>query len=244
MLPFLRLGPLMVQLPGLVLLLGVWLGLSLSEKVGRRLDIRSNLIYNLVFLGLLSGVIGARLAYAIRYIRIYLENPLGLLSLSSDTLAVTEGFLIALLVMVAYAQHKNMPLKPTLDALAPGLALYMIFFGLAHLLSGNAYGATSGLPWSIYLWNEYRHPSQVYEILASLGIFYLVWKRSTRNDGLGLNFLWVIAMSAGARLFLETFRGDSVIWPGGLRAAQVVSLAVMLVALWFVPDWRQPEELE
>lgn len=244
MLPFLRLGPLMIKMPGLILLLGVWFGLWISEKVGRRLNLRPNQLYNLVLLSLLSGVIGARLAYAIHYTRIYLENPLGLLSLNSDTLAVTEGFLIAVLVMVAYAQHKNMPLKPTLDALAPGLALFMVFFGLAHLLSGDAFGAPSNLPWSIKLWNEYRHPSQVYEILAALAIFYLVWRRSLKNDGLGLNFLYVIALSAGARLMLEAFRGDSVLWPGGLRAAQVVSLAVMLVAMWFVPDWRQPEEIE
>lgn len=39
---------------------------------------------------------------------------------------------------------------------------------VAHLFSGSAFGASARLPWSIYLWNEHRHPTQVYEIVAVL----------------------------------------------------------------------------
>lgn len=57
----------------------------------------------------------------------------------------------------------------------------------------------------------------------------------------GLNFLLVVALSAGARVFLEAFRGDSLIWAGGFRAAQVVGLAVLAGSLWLMRSWSRPQ---
>lgn len=239
MLPYLRIGPFLLQLPGLALLVGVWIGLSLAEKEAKRLRIKSEHIYNLAFYGLIGGLVGARLVYAARYASAYLENLLSLFALNANTLSIWEGLLVGLLISVIYGQCKRMPLKPTLDVLAPGLAVFMVFFGIAHLLSGGAFGAPTRLPWSIYLWNEYRHPSQVYEILAGLGIFYLVWKRPLGDRGMGLNFLWLVALSAGARLYLEAFRGDSLIWPGSFRAAQVISLITLAITLCAMHIWAR-----
>jgi prolipoprotein diacylglyceryltransferase len=46
-----------------------------------------------------------------------------------------------------------------------------------------------------------------------------------------LLFLAWLAMTAAGRLFLEAFRGDSVIALGSLRAAQLISLIVLGGAL-------------
>lgn len=39
-----------------------------------------------------------------------------------------------------------------------------------------------------------------------------------------------VALSA-ARIFLEAFRSDSVIWVGGFQAAQVIALLVLAISL-------------
>jgi prolipoprotein diacylglyceryltransferase len=115
----------------------------------------------------------------------------------------------------------------------------MVALSLAHLSSGDAFGASARLPWSIYLWDDYRHPSQIYEILAAVAIFALAWRQPFGRNGNGLNFLLVVALSATARVFLEAFRGDSVIWMGGFRAAQVVGLLVLGGCLWLMRRWVQ-----
>ena len=238
MLPYLRLGPFLLQTSGLALLLGVWLGSWLAEKEAPRVEIMPERVYNLVFFGLIGGLVGARLAYAARFLSAYLENPLSLFALNPNTLAPYPGLLIGLLVAFVYGQRKGLRLRPALDALAPGLAVFMVFLGLAHLLSGDAFGAPSStLPWRIYLWSEYRHPSQVYEILLALGVLLVFIKRPFGEPGRGLNFLWVVALSAGARVFLEAYRGDSLIWAGGFRAAQVIGLLAMFAALWWMRLW-------
>lgn len=239
MFPYLRIGPLLLQTPGLALLLGVWLGLSLTEREAARLKLKPDQIYNLVFLGLVGGLIGARLAYAARFLNAYLDNPLSLFSINPNTLSPGDGLLIGLLVAFIYGYRKALPLRPTLDALAPGLAAFMIALAVSHLLNGDAFGAETDLPWRIFLWNEYRHPSQIYEILTAAVIFAITWLGRSDQAGRGLNFLLVIALSAGARVFLEAFRGDSVIWPGGFRAAQAAGLFVLAVTLWLMRAWSE-----
>ena len=242
MFPYLRLGPFLLQTPGLALLIGVWLGLSLSEKKAAKLNLKPDLIYNLVFFGLVSGLVGARLAYAARFLNAYIESPLSLFSINPNTLSPGDGLLIGLLVAWIYGWRKGLPLRPTLDALAPGLAAFLIALGVAHLLSGDAFGAKTDLPWKIYLWNDYRHPSQVYETLLATGIFLIVWFRPLGSPGQGVNFLIVVALSAAARIFLEAFRGDSLIWSGGFRAAQIVGLVILAAALFMIKVWAQPQE--
>lgn len=238
MLPYLRMGPFLLHTSGLTLLLGVWVGTWLAEKEARRLKIKPDLVYNSIVLGLISGLVGARLAYAARFLSAYLNNPLSLFSINPNTLSPSEGLLLGLLVAFIYCQRKGLQLRPTLDAITPGLAAFMVSLGLAHLLSGDAYGApTNTLPWRIYLWSEYRHPSQVYEILVALGVFSMVLKRPFGDQGWGLNFLLFVSLSAGARVFLEAFRGDSLIWAGGFRAAQVIGLIILASALMLMRAW-------
>jgi len=67
MLPYIHIGPVMLQLPGLALLLGLWLGLEIASRQALRLRLSGETISNLVLLGLLGGVVGARLGYAARY---------------------------------------------------------------------------------------------------------------------------------------------------------------------------------
>jgi len=237
MLPYLRIGSFLLQTSGLAILFGVWLGTFLVEKEARRLQLKSDQVYNLVFYGLVSGLVGARLAYALRYVSAYVENPLSLFALNPNTLSAVDGLLVGLLIAWVYGWRKGLPFRRTLDALAPGFAAFMVFWGVSHFLSGDAFGSPARLPWSIFLWNEYRHPAQIYEILAAVVIFLVVWRRPLGEYGRGFNFLLFVSLSAGARLFLEAFRGDSVIWPGGLRAAQLISIAVLLAALWIMRSW-------
>lgn len=239
MLPFIQLGPFTLQAPGLALLIGVWLGLSLSEKEAIKLKIDPNQIYNLIFYGLVAGVVGARLGYALQYPRAYLDSPWSLVALTPNTLAPEIGLLFAILFALIYGKRKKMLLRPTLDALAPGLAAFMVSLGIAHLMSGDAFGAPTKLPWAIYLWEDYRHPSQVYETLATMIIFLVVWRRPLDRSGKGVNFLWVVVLSTVARIFLEAFRGDSIIWVGGFRAAQVIGVVVLAASLWLMRGWSQ-----
>lgn len=243
MFPLLRLGPFLIQMPLLALLVGLWIGMSLVEREAKRSSLDSSVISNIILYSLLGGLIGARLGYALEFPSLYLSNPLSLLSLSPTTLSPSFGFFVGLIVFLIFIQRKELSLRPTLDSIAPGLALFMAFVGLAHILSGDAYGAPANVPWAIRLWNDYRHPSQFYETLIALTVFTVALGRFPKPEGAGLNFLLVVVLSSASRLFLESFRGDSVFLPGGFREAQLFALGVMGVGFYWIRRWMYLETI-
>ena len=241
MYPFLRIGPLLLNFSGLVAMIGIWIGITLVEKESLRMNLNSSQVSNSILIGLASGVIGARLGYALQHLQAYVSNPLGLFSINPDAFLPRAGLLTGVLAALYFGKCKGLSLRPTLDALAPGLAFFMISLGVSHFLSGNAYGAPADLPWSINLWSEQRHPSQVYETLAASLIFLMAWFNSTRNQATSMNFLLVLAASASARIFLEAFRGDSLLLPGGFRSAQVAGLVVLGATLLLMRKWGEKD---
>lgn len=241
MFPYLRLGSFLIQMPLLVLLVGLWSGVSLVEREAKRLKLDPSRVGNLITYSLVAGIIGARLGYALKFPSLYASKPLSLLALTPTTLLPLMGFLVGAITFWILIDHQNLKLRPTLDVLAPGLALFMVFVGLAHVLSGDAYGAPANVPWAIRLWNDYRHPTQFYETLFALMIFTVICARFPKPEGAGLNFLLVVILSSASRLLLEAFRGDSVFLPGGFREAQLIALAVMGIGFYWMRKWMNLE---
>lgn len=238
MFPYLRLGPFLLQLPLLALLVGLWIGMTFVEREAARLNLNKEKISSLVFYGLVGGIVSARLAYAAQYASVYLSNPISLLSLNTNTLLPEAGLVFGLLIAGIYAYRQKLPFRNSLDALAPGLAFFMIMIGVSHLLSGNAYGAPTRVPWAMYLWSDYRQPTQFYEIFFALVVFTIILPRMIPTNAPGLRFVQFLSLTAIARIFIEAFRGDSVILFDGYRAAQVVGLAVLVVCLVLLRTWE------
>ena len=236
MFPYLRLGPFILPMASFALLMGLWIGIPFVEREATRLKIKisgANLS-DIIFYSLLAGAVGGRIGYALEFPTLYVAKPLSLLSLNPSTISPLVGILTGLIFFLAWIQRKNVPLSLALDAIAPGLAMFMVFVGISHIFSGDAYGAPTTLPWGIQLSNEYRHPSQFYETLIALGIFFMIHKRFLHHDGKGINFLLTIVLSSFARVLLEAFRGDSVYWFAGLRQAQVIALVFMIISLYLM----------
>lgn len=244
MFPYLRLGPFLLQMPLLALLVGVWIGLTFVEREAARLKLNKEKINSLVFYGLVGGIVSARLAYAAQYASVYLSNPFSLLSLNTNTLLPEAGLVFGILIAGIYAYRQKLPLRKALDALAPGLAFFMIMIGVSHLLSGNAYGAPTRAPWAVYLWSDYRQPTQLYEIFFALVVFTVILPRMIPANAPGLRFVQFLSLSAVARVFIEAFRGDSAILFDGYRAAQAVGLAILIACLALLRSWEGRDEYE
>jgi phosphatidylglycerol---prolipoprotein diacylglyceryl transferase len=239
MLPILQVGPLALQTPGLILLLGIWIGLWLAERYASRRGQDASSLYNLVLAGILFGLAGGRLFYVLSYPEAFLASPRSIISINPGLFDIWGGLLSGLLAALVYGGRKKLPFWSTLDALTPGLAVFAVAIHLANLASGNGFGSPTQLPWAIELWGAQRHPTQVYESLAAamILVFLLILMRSSRPRAEGTFFLVFVALSAGARLFLEAFRGDSVLIAGGLRSAQVIAWIALAASLWLI-GWR------
>lgn len=246
MLPVINIGPLALPAPQLILLLGFWLGVEIGEKQAGYFKANGAKIYNLILIATLAGFIGARFAYAIQASAAFLESPLNLLALRPDMLDGTGGWLTAVAAGLIILRANRLALWPALDAVTGLLVILGVSAGLAHLASGDAFGAPAELPWAIQLWGAQRHPSQVYETLAALLVGIITWpggrlSRATIQPGReGLRFWVFIALSAAARIFLETFRGDSILLAGSFRLVQLAAWAALALSLWQIGRRIQP----
>jgi phosphatidylglycerol:prolipoprotein diacylglycerol transferase len=126
----------------------------------------------------------------------------------------------------------------TLDALAPGIALGLAIERLGAFLGGVALGAPTALLWGVRILGVTRHPVQLAEMAALLGITALVWCNLERRASPGRSFAQVVALYTGQRLFLEAFRAQTPLLPNGVRAVQVVALPLMLGAIGFLYSRR------
>lgn len=233
MFPTLQLGPLALPVPALSLLLALWLGLSLTEKFAPKRGVNPDLLYNLTFLTLVSGIVGARLFFAAQNFSAFVQTPLSLFSRETGSLDPFGGFASALIAALVYGRRARLKFWPTLDGLTPLFAMLAVGLGFSHLASGAAFGMETSLPWGIELWGATRHPTQVYEVGMGLAILlFLGWK--VKNNPLkdGALFLLFAALTAGAQLFVEGFRGDSTLLPGGIRIGQVLAWLVLAGGLW------------
>ena len=246
MLPFVQIGPAAVQVPGLVLLLGLFGGLFLAERQAPRHGVNANDLYSLAFTALVAGAVGARLVYVFRYPAAFAASPLSVISLNPGLLDLWGGLAAALIAAVVYGQRKRMALWSTLDALVPFLSTLIISQGLADLAAGTAFGAPTRLPWGIELWGEHRHPTQIYYILAGAFILLATWPGSQllptgsttgtasqhHQPVPGSRFLVFMILASAAYLFIEAFRGDSLLSPGGFRTIQWIAWLVLAASLW------------
>ena len=228
--PVIHIGPVVVQLPGFVLLFGFWAALWLAAREAKRVGLKEDVVYTPGFCAAAAGLVGARLWYVAAHWEAFAGDPWAVVALNLSTLDATGGLIAGLLAGAIYAGRKKLIGARWLDVLAPGAALLLAAISLSNLFSGEAYGVPTTLPWAIMLWDTERHPVQVYEMLAALATA-LVLLTALRRAGPGTPALLFLALYSGQRVFLEAFRAESWLLPGGWRGVQIVGLVALALSL-------------
>jgi len=224
----------------ILLLLATWIGLTFAEKRAERHGVSKDDLNNITYYGLIAFVIGGRLSFVLQNLPAFIKSPLGIISINPDIFDPLGALAVAFIVAFVYGQRQKLQLWNTLDALTPYFAILAIGIGLSHLAAGTAFGMETDAAWGINLWNATRHPTQTYEILASLLIFGLVWFQK-QNPRPGILFLIYAALTAAAQLFIQAFRGDSALIFNGLHQEQVIAW-VLLAVIFILFEYQLKEK--
>ncbi len=244
MLPILNIGPLAIQTPGLIILIGIWLGLTAIESNSSKFSLNGNTLSNLVLLSLLSMVFFARIGYISQYTAIFAERPLSVFSPNLSLFDPLSGLTLGTVFFLVMSQRKKLPVRNVLNAITPGLSVFVIFFFLSLLASGNYYGQPSALPWSIYLWGLHRHPLQLYYVLALVllcaRIFWLIGKPQERH----ILFFEFLRWFSVIIIFLDFFRGDLEMRMGTVHVLQISAFISLLISTALVNKFRENPIIE
>jgi phosphatidylglycerol:prolipoprotein diacylglycerol transferase len=222
----------------ILLVIAAWLGLTLAERHTEKNGIAKDDLNNIIFYGLIAFVIGGRIFYVLQNISAFSKSPLGIISINPDLFDPLGALAAAVIVAFAYGQRKQLTFWNTLDSLTPFFAVLAIGLGLSHLAAGTEFGLPTDLPWGIQMWNATRHPTQIYDALASSLILVLIWrfKLSARP---GITFLTFTTLTAFFQLLLQAFRANYKALLG-FRQEQVLAWLALLVCFVLIESRLKP----
>ncbi|MBI3986169.1 MAG: prolipoprotein diacylglyceryl transferase, partial [Lentisphaerae bacterium] len=137
------------------------------------------------------------------------------------------------------ARRRGWKLPRLLDATAAGLVLAQAIGRTACIITGDAMGRPTTGPFGFAYTNPnamvpqlgvYYTPMPVYEIIANLGIFAVLWQLRKRGWPDGLLFLVYLSLYSVERFFLA-FTSSYQITAFGLTQSQIVALIALTVAV-------------
>jgi phosphatidylglycerol:prolipoprotein diacylglycerol transferase len=212
----------------ILLIITAWIGLALAEKRVERHAFTKDKLSNLVSSLIAAFILGGRISFVLQNLPTFIKSPISMVSINADLFDLIGASATAFIAIVIYIQRNRVSPWKTLDALTPFFAILSIGLGLTHLAAGTAFGKETDLFWGINLWNAKRHPTQIYEIIASSLIFIQLWfyQQSSRP---GILFLTFAGLTAGSQLFIQGFRGDSTFINNGIREGQAAAWAALIV---------------
>ena len=236
MYPLAQIGPFRLSSGGLLLVLSVFLSSWLVGRVARMragaalADQAERCFYPAVF----GAVVGGRLWYGLFNWDLYGRTPGLFWALRVGDLAWPGALLGGLLASYLWSRLRRFDATALADSAALALPVPQALASIGLLLSGEAFGAPTGLPWSVSLFGAARHPTQIYLALAALGSLGALWSLARRPLPPGTLMAGYLGLQGLTLLLIEPLRGDSLVFPGGVRAAQVAGLALLLCSLWWM----------
>jgi phosphatidylglycerol:prolipoprotein diacylglycerol transferase len=240
---FFSIGPLTIRWYGVMAAVGFLLAALFLNLNRKRANMDENQASALLFLAIISGVVGSRVFYVIQYWSQFRDNFSEVFRIDHGGLVFYGGFFLAIAAMIIYCRAKKLDLVRVLDVFSPALAIGHAMGRIGCFLNGCCYGSTTGSWFGVHYPEgsapalKYSgaalHPVQLYEscgnILLALFLLYLL-----RHAKRGVTLASYIVLYGVMRFVDEFFRGDhsyDQLWIGGLTPAQTIGLLLIPVGI-------------
>jgi phosphatidylglycerol:prolipoprotein diacylglycerol transferase len=237
--PEINVGPLELQTFGICFAAGFIAAAAVLARHLKEISRPPDWAYEIIFAGLIGGVIGSRLDFLLQNWDDVSDDLLGNL-FSGSGLVWFGGLVGGAIGVVLWAWRRGFLGLQLLDVVTVPLALGYAIGRMGCQLSGDGdYGSPSDLPWAMaypdgtVATTDEVHPTPIYESLT-VGLIALgLWRLRGRLAPGAVFALYLVA--AGLERLLVEFirRNDDLAL--GLTLPQVVSVALMAAgAAWLV----------
>ena len=239
-----NLGPISIYWYSVIILIAILLGSYIFFKKAKKEKVYDENFYtNLVFYGIIIGIIGARIYYVLFNLDYYLSNPFQILAVWNGGLAIHGGILAGLIWFIYYSKKHKKNIFKILDMAAPALILGQAIGRWGNFFNQEAYGKlvskeylqTLPIPNFIVegmnINGKYYHPTFLYEsVLDFIGFIILTILGKKKNLKNGQIFGTYLIWYSICRFFIEILRTDSLMF-GNIKAAMLVSLLLFILGI-------------
>ena len=156
------------------------------------------------------------------------------------------GLLIALFL---YIRRTKMNTWVVLDFFGIVSGITACFIRLGNLMNSEIIGKVTDVPWAFIFYNvddKPRHPGQLYEAIAYLVIFlliYFIYRKYPKKVGTGLYFGLCLTLIFTFRFFIEYTKEIQVAFESGLPIdmGQILSIPLIALGVWSILRSRGKE---
>lgn len=239
----LDLGFIQIYWYSIFIMLAVFVGGCVVYREVKRQKINEDFFLNLLFYGLIFGLIGARLYYVAFNLDYYAKYPIEILEIWNGGLAIHGGIIAGLLWIIIYTHKYKARTMKVLDIITPGLILGQAIGRWGNFFNQEAFGKITtlehlqklGLPdfliEGMKIDGLYRQPTFLYESIWNFaGFLALLMIRRYRYVKTGQMTGFYLMWYSLGRFFIEGMRTDSLML-GPLRMAQVMSVIMFIAGL-------------
>ena len=232
----LDLGFIKIKWYSFFILLGVLIASLLIFKESKKKKVPEDYLTNLIFYGLLIGILGARLYYVLFNLNYYLSQPQEIIMIWNGGLAIHGGIISTLIFLIFYSKKNNIKINIITDIISVGLIIAQAIGRWGNFFNQEAYGRVVKLSFlkklhlpnfiinGMYINNEYREPTFLYEsILNIVGFVILIIIRKNKKLHTGTITSLYLIWYGIVRIIIESFRSDSLML-GNFKIAQIISL--------------------
>jgi phosphatidylglycerol:prolipoprotein diacylglycerol transferase len=255
-----HLGPFSLHMYGVLLVAALLAALWLAGSLARKQGLDPQKVQDLGIASIIAGLVGAKLLLVLVDFDQYRSNPRALIDVLQSGGVFYGGLLGGIPIAWWYIRKHSLPLFPTLDVLAPAVALGQAVGRLGCFAAGCCYGASSTMPWSVIFHDQDAHalvgvplgvplhPSQLYESFASFLLLFFLLGVLKKRRFQGQVFVTYLLSYAVIRFVLEFFRGDvarGTVFGGVLSTSQFIAIVVVFLTLAALPliAKRPPETI-
>ena len=243
--PEIDLGPLELQTFGICFALGFLAAAAVLARRLGELGKPPDWAYEVIFAGLVGGLVGSRLDYLVQNWSEVSDDLLG--NVFSGTGLVWFGGVVGGAAgVLLWARWRGWLGLRLLDTTAVPLSLGYAIGRVGCQLSGDGdYGVASDLPWAMAYpegtvsTTEEVHPTPIYESLAMGLVALALWRLRDRYRP-GVLFALYLVLSGLERLLVEFIRRNDEV-SAGLTLAQLVSIGLIAAgSAWLIAARRRP----
>jgi phosphatidylglycerol:prolipoprotein diacylglycerol transferase len=225
---------------GLIVAASIGLGAWVASREARRKGLPPEVFQDALLWGIVGGLVGARVFHVIdHWPHEYAADPLRVLYFWQGGLAIWGGVIGGVTALALFARRRHLSLGRLADIAVPGLVLAQATGRLACVITGDAMGPPTNGPFGIAYTNPaamvpqlgvYYTPMPVFELIANLAIFAVVWGLR-RRSGVDGNLFLIYLMLYGVERFTLAFASSYQVVAFGLTQSQIIALATLAVSV-------------
>lgn len=200
-------------------------------------------LYDLSFWLIIGGILGARLWYVLLNVSYYRYNVNEIFAISQGGISIQGAILGGVIAGYIYVKKHDLCFLKLADMFAFVLPIGQAIGRWGNFFNSEAFGKPCDLLWKLYIApehrperyinNEYFHPTFLYESIANVVIFCILYfmlrKKFSKENG-AIFFSYLILYST-VRFFIEFIRIDSVLNVGSIPIAVIVSFLFFCIGL-------------